>query len=36
VSGAKSAATGLALVVPFVWQFTTGLVADQKPLRSSL
>jgi hypothetical protein len=28
VSGAKSAATGLALVVPFVWQFTTGLVAD--------
>jgi hypothetical protein len=28
VSGAKSAATGLALAVPFAWQFTTGLIAD--------
>jgi hypothetical protein len=28
VSGATSAASGLALAVPFVWQFTTGLVAD--------
>ena len=28
VSGAKSAATGLVLAAPYVWQFTTGLVAD--------
>ncbi|MEJ6023478.1 Ig-like domain-containing protein [Ramlibacter sp. PS4R-6] len=28
VTGAKSAASGLALAVPYVWQFTTGVVAD--------
>ncbi len=28
VTGAKSQATGLTLVSPFVWQFTTGLVSD--------
>jgi hypothetical protein len=28
VSGAKSAASGLALVLPYVWQFTTGLAPD--------
>jgi hypothetical protein len=28
VTGAKSLATGLALVSPYVWHFTTGLVAD--------
>jgi hypothetical protein len=28
VNGAKSLATGLALVAPYVWQFTTGVVAD--------
>jgi hypothetical protein len=28
VTGARSATTGLALATPFVWQFTTGLLAD--------
>jgi hypothetical protein len=28
VSGAKSAATGLAMTLPYVWQFTTGVVGD--------
>ncbi|MES2184072.1 MAG: ice-binding family protein [Pseudomonadota bacterium] len=28
VNGARSLATGLALVLPYTWQFTTGLVAD--------
>ncbi len=28
VTGAKSLATGLALVAPYTWQFTTGLVLD--------
>jgi hypothetical protein len=28
VSGARSAASGLALALPYVWQFTTGLAPD--------
>jgi hypothetical protein len=36
ISGAASAATGLALVSPYVWQFTTGLVADTTRPRVAL
>ena len=36
VTGAKSLATGLALVNPFVWRFTTGVLADTTRPRVAL